>query len=199
MGQNPFNIYCDRLLLQSVQSITTCDRLSLQSISGIIKWNKIYYKVSLILQSVTVNTKPKMTFKELEPRIGHYRVLIHLEGISNLFTNEKHYILRVPSWKFSCNMCMNPSREKCHIERNCLWNSFQTKKIYLQYLIYIIKTKTTHGKISKKCGLVCFAEINKLLSPYLVLHHISRVATPNVVPRNCSRRGLDSEFTWGIA
>ena len=97
MGQNPFNIYCDRLLLQSVQSITTCDRLSLQSISGIIKWNKIYYKVSLILQSVTVNTKPKMTFKELEPRIGHYRVLIHLEGISNLFTNEKHYILRVPS------------------------------------------------------------------------------------------------------
>ena len=35
--------------------------------------------------------------------------------------------------------------------------------------------------------MVLFAEINQALSPYSMLQHIGRVATPNLVPRNCLR------------
>ena len=53
-----------------------------------------------------------------------------------------------------------------------------------------------------------FAEINQASSPYSMLQDIGRVATPNLVPRNCLRYlqttlimgegGLVSEFMWGI-
>ena len=54
-----------------------------------------------------------------------------------------------------------------------------------------------------------FAEINQSPSPYSMLQHIDRVATPKLVPRNCPRYlqttlimregGLVSEFMLGIA
>ena len=56
--------------------------------------------------------------------------------------------------------------------------------------------------------MVHFAEINQALSPYSMLQHIGRVATPKLVPRNYLRYmqttlkmrggGLVSEFMWGI-
>ena len=55
-------------------------------------------------------------------------------------------------------------------------------------------------------GMVHFAEINQTPSPYSMLQHIIRVATPKLVPRNylrylqttliMGRRGLVSEFMW---
>ena len=53
----------------------------------------------------------------------------------------------------------------------------------LQYLTYIIKTKS----ISGNSGMVHFAEINQRPSPYSMLQHIDRVAIPKLVPRNCPR------------
>ena len=56
--------------------------------------------------------------------------------------------------------------------------------------------------------MVHFPEISHAPSPYSTLHHISRVATSKLVPRNCLRYlqatlrmgvgGLVSEFMWGI-
>ena len=36
-------------------------------------------------------------------------------------------------------------------------------------------------------GMVQFAEINQAPSPYSMLQHIRRVATPKLAPRNCLR------------
>ena len=56
--------------------------------------------------------------------------------------------------------------------------------------------------------MVHFSEINKVPSPYSMLQHNGRVATPNLVPRNSLRYlqaaltmeggGLVSQFMWGI-
>ena len=64
------------------------------------------------------------------------------------------------------------------------------------------------GKIYRNSGIVHFAEINQAPSPYSMLQHIGRVATPKLVPRNCLRylqksliKGvgwLVSEFMWGF-
>ena len=58
--------------------------------------------------------------------------------------------------------------------------------------------------------MVHFAEINQARSPYSMLQHIGRVATPKLMPINCLRYlqttlimggggGLVSEFMWGSA
>ena len=41
--------------------ITKCDKALLQSVTGITKWDRIYYKVWEVLQSVTVITKRNLT------------------------------------------------------------------------------------------------------------------------------------------
>ena len=56
--------------------------------------------------------------------------------------------------------------------------------------------------------MVLFTEINQAPSPYSMLQHIGRVATPKLVPKNCLRYmqttlimgggGSVSEFMWGI-
>ena len=43
------------------------------------------------------------------------------------------------------------------------------------------------GKISGNSGMVRFAEINQVPSPYSMLQYIGRVATPKTVPRNFLR------------
>ena len=85
------------------------------------------------------------------------------------------------------------------------------EKIYheLQYLTEIIVTKSIPGKIPGNSGMDHFAEINQSPTPYSMLQHIDRVATPKLVPRNCPRYlqttlimregGLVSEFMLCIA
>ena len=63
-------------------------------------------------------------------------------------------------------------------------------------------------KIPGSSGMDHFAKTNHTLSPYSMLQHIGRVATPRLVRRNCLRyfltplimgeEGLDSEFMLGI-
>ena len=60
------------------------------------------------------------------------------------------------------------------------------------------------GKNSGNSVMVLFPDINQTTSPYSMLQHIGRVATPKLVPRNCLRYlqttlimgggGLVSEF-----
>ena len=67
-----------------------------------------------------------------------------------------------------------------------------------------METKSVPGNISENSGMVHLAEINQAPSPYSMLQHIGRVATPKLVPRNCLRYlktilimgggGLVSEF-----
>ena len=45
------------MILQSASVITKCGRSLLQSASGIIKYDRLYYKVRQVLQSATVITK----------------------------------------------------------------------------------------------------------------------------------------------
>ena len=64
------------------------------------------------------------------------------------------------------------------------------------------------GKIYGNSGMVHFAEINQVPSPYSMLQHIGRVVTPKIVPRNFARYlqtelimgggGLVLEFMWDI-
>ena len=67
-----------------------------------------------------------------------------------------------------------------------------------------METKSVPGNISENSGMVHLAGINQAPSPYSMLQHIGRVATPKLVPRNCLRYlktilimgggGLVSEF-----
>ena len=68
------------------------------------------------------------------------------------------------------------------IKINASYLSFE-----LQYLTYIIETKSISGKISGNSGMVLFAEINQAPSLYSMLQHIGRVATLELVLRNCLR------------
>ena len=43
------------------------------------------------------------------------------------------------------------------------------------------------GKIYGNSGMVHFAEINQVPSPYSMLQEIGKVATPKLVPGNCLR------------
>ena len=43
------------------------------------------------------------------------------------------------------------------------------------------------GKFFVNSGMVIFAEINQVLSPYSMFQDIGRVVTPKLVPRNCVR------------
>ena len=52
------------------------------------------------------------------------------------------------------------------------------------------------GKIYGNSGMVHFAEINQVPSPYSMLKHIGRVATPKFVPRNFLRY-LQTELIMG--
>ena len=52
------------------------------------------------------------------------------------------------------------------------------------------------GKIYGNSGMVHFAEINQVPSPYSMLQHIGRVATPKIVPRNFVRY-LQTELIMG--
>ena len=47
--------------------------------------------------------------------------------------------------------------------------------------------KQIPGKIYGNSGMVHFEEIKRVLSPYSLLQHIERVATPKLVPINCLR------------
>ena len=63
-------------------------------------------------------------------------------------------------------------------------------------------------KISGNSGIVHFAERNQAPSPYSMLQHIGRIATPKLLPTDrlrylqttliMVRGGLVSEFMWGI-
>ena len=52
------------------------------------------------------------------------------------------------------------------------------------------------GKIYGNSGMVHFAEINQVPSPYSMLQHIDRVVTPKIVPRNFARY-LQTELIMG--
>ena len=56
-----------------------------------------------------------------------------------------------------------------------------------QYLTKFIETKSIPGKIYGNSGMVHFAEINQVPSPYSMLQNIGRVATAKLVLRNCLR------------
>ena len=45
------------------------------------------------------------------------------------------------------------------------------------------------GKNSGNSGMVLFPDINQTTSPYSMLQHIGRVATPKLVPRNVIDNG----------
>ena len=72
----------------------------------------------------------------------------------------------------------------------------------------LLRPSQSIEKIYGNSWMVPFAEINQVPSPYSMLQHIERAATPKLVPRNCLRclqttlimggRGLVSEFMWGI-
>ena len=47
--------------------------------------------------------------------------------------------------------------------------------------------KVMLGNLSGNSGMVHFAEINQAPSPYSMLQHIGKVATPKLAPRNCLR------------
>ena len=85
--------------------------------------------------------------------------------------------------------------------------------ITLLYLIVVVDPirrllVVIPGKIYQNSGMIHFAEINQVPSPYSMLQHIGIVATTNLVPRNYLRYlqttlimgggGLVSEFMWGM-
>ena len=67
----------------------------------------------------------------------------------------------------------------------CFW--YLSTHTYLQYLAEIVETKSIPGKIYGNSGMIHFAEINQVSSPYSMLQHIGRVTTPKLVSGHCLR------------
>ena len=51
----------------------------------------------------------------------------------------------------------------------------------------MFETKSIPGKIYENSEMVHFAETNQAPSPYSILQHICRIATPKLLPRSCLR------------
>ena len=132
-------------------------------------------------------------------------------GYHILFTKHKKLFLFWKNRPFNNNLIFAGTkkpgwnRAKWHGK---IVENYHKFKLRLQYLTWIIETKSIPGNIYRNSGMVHFPEINQAPSTCSMLQHIGRVATPKLVPRKCLRYlqttliieggGLVSEFMWGI-